>query len=54
VYVCEGENKGDQVKLEDLNGRGVQVNKYGRICIGHWKKGLDDGLWRFLNGDDNI
>jgi hypothetical protein len=41
----------EKVKKEDLNGRGVQVNRNGRILIGHWKKGKLDGLTRFIFSD---
>jgi hypothetical protein len=36
------------VKKGDLNGRGVQVNRFGTILIGHWKKGKVDGLARCI------
>jgi hypothetical protein len=52
VYLCEGEDQGDSpVKLEDLDGRGVTVNKYGDVSIGHFKKGKRNGLWRWISKD---
>jgi hypothetical protein len=51
VFICEGENQeGGQVKQEDLNGKGVSVNKDGNIKIGYIKKGKADGLRRFISG----
>jgi hypothetical protein len=52
--VFEGENKGGLVKLEDLNGRGVDVNKDGSIWIGHAKEGKCDGLMRWIIGDGSL
>jgi hypothetical protein len=51
VYVCEGENEGGQVKLKDLNGRGVELSKNGRIWIGHWNKGKINGVIRWISMD---
>jgi hypothetical protein len=54
VRVYEGENKAGQVKFKDLEGRGVDVSKDGRIWIGHRKKGKQDGLVRFISLDGNL
>jgi hypothetical protein len=49
VFVWEGENQGGgHLKVEDLNGRGVQVNCKGSIFIGNWKNGEQDGLHRYI------
>jgi hypothetical protein len=37
------------VKLEDFNGRGVEVSIAGEIWTGYWKHGKRDGLVRYIN-----
>jgi hypothetical protein len=50
VIVCESKKQdGGKVKEEDLDGRGVEVWKDGRMNIGHWKKGKKDGLMRSIS-----